>query len=96
MKSSDFKILNEAFYFLENKSTIRKTAEYFSVSKSLVHEHFSKRLKRINYQIYCLVQQQLDYNFSQKHLRGGMTVKLKSLKKIGKINKNVKSTVKND
>lgn len=95
MKSSDLKILNEAFYFLENKSTIRKTAEYFCVSKSLVHEHFSRRLKKINYQIYCLVQQQLDFNFAQKHLRGGMAVKLKSLRRVSKLSNKMNLTVKN-
>ena len=84
VKSSDVRILNEAFYFLENKSTIRRTADYFGVSKSLVHEHFSKGLKRINYKLYCLVQEQLDFNFAQKHIRGGMAIKIKSLRKMNK------------
>jgi len=64
-------------YILENSSTIRKTAVKFNLSKSTVHNDLSKKLKYENFDLYKCVQNLLNKNFSEKHLRGGDATKRK-------------------
>lgn len=64
-------------YILENNSTIRKTATRFNLSKSTVHNDLSKRLKYENYDMYKKVKILLNKNFNEKHIRGGVSTKLK-------------------
>ena len=64
-------------YIIENKTTVRKTAEKFGVSKSTVHKDVSERLKYINIQLYKDVKNILEINKSQRHIRGGMATKKK-------------------
>ncbi len=64
-------------YILENSSTIRKTAVKFNLSKSTVHNDLSKKLKYENFDLYKRVQNLLNKNFSEKHLRGGDATKRK-------------------
>ena len=72
-----------AHYILDNNTTIRKTANYFKISKSTVHNDVSNKLKEKNYELYLLVKRVLEKNFSEKHLRGGESTKrkYKNLKK---------------
>ena len=67
-------------YIIDNNTTIRKTAEYFYISKSTVHNDVSKKLKYENYTMYKKVKQILEYNFKTKHLRGGQATKEKYIK----------------
>ncbi|MGN0961368.1 MAG: sporulation transcriptional regulator SpoIIID [Christensenellales bacterium] len=71
---------NFAIYIIDNNSTIRKCAEYFSISKSTVHNDISKKLKRTNKFLYYRVYQVLSKNFAERHIRGGNATKLKYLK----------------
>ena len=64
-------------YMLDNKSTIRKTAMEFGLSKSLVHVEVSKKLRKINKFLYLRVKSLLNKNFKEKHIRGGQATKLK-------------------
>ena len=66
-----------ANYILANKSTIRKTADHFGVSKSLVHNDISKKLPKINKSLYSELKVVLDKNFNEKHIRGGIATKEK-------------------
>ena len=66
-----------ALYLIENNSTIRKTAKFYGVSKSLVHNEFSKKLPKINRNLYKRLKNILDLNFSEKHIRGGRATKEK-------------------
>ena len=66
-----------AYYLIENNSTIRKTANFFHISKSTVHNDISNRLKNINYNLYLKVHKILDKNFAEKHIRGGLATKKK-------------------
>lgn len=66
-----------ATYFLVNKSTIRKTAEAFSISKSSVHNYFNKHLCKIDINLYKQVKKLLNKNRIEKHIRGGLATKLK-------------------
>ena len=69
--------LQEAQYISETKHTIRKTAQVFNLSKSTVHLDLSKRLKKVDYEMYEKVKKILDENFSEKHIRGGESTKHK-------------------
>lgn len=66
-----------ARYIIENKSTIRKTAEVFGVSKSLVHNDVSKKLPKINIGLFNRLNIVLNINFNEKHIRGGLATKAK-------------------
>jgi putative DeoR family transcriptional regulator (stage III sporulation protein D) len=71
-----------AQYILDNNSTIRKTAKYFNISKSTVHNDVSKKLRIYNYPLYKKVKKILIINFNEKHIRGGNSTKLKYEKTI--------------
>lgn len=68
-------------YVIENKSTVRSTAQYFGVSKSTVHKDLSLKLKFTNPNLYNEVKKILEINKSERHLRGGEATRQKYLKK---------------
>ncbi|MBR1925581.1 MAG: sporulation transcriptional regulator SpoIIID [Clostridia bacterium] len=71
------RILEFANFFIKQKSTIRKTANYFCVSKSAMHIYLHKKLKKIDYNLFLKVQFLLNKNNQEKHIRGGFATKLK-------------------
>lgn len=75
------RVLMLANHILSTGDTIRKTAKIFSLSKSTVHNDVSKRLYKIDKVFYLKVQQILDLNFAQKHIRGGEATKRKYAQK---------------
>lgn len=66
-----------ANYIIENRATVRKTANIFNVSKSTVHNDVTKRLKVVNYALYVQTSKVLKENFALKHIHGGEATKLK-------------------
>lgn len=68
-------------YIVENKATVRAAAKQFGVSKSTVHMDVSKRLERVNPQLFLEVRQVLDVNKAQRHIRGGIATREKYLHK---------------
>lgn len=66
-------------YIIENKSTVRRAAKIFGVSKSTVHKDVSERLKYVNPTLYKEVKNVLEINKAQRHIRGGMATKKKYL-----------------
>lgn len=68
---------NFAIYIIDNKTTIRKCAEHFEISKSTVHNDISKKLKRTNKFLYYQVYKILNQNFAERHIRGGNATRLK-------------------
>lgn len=66
-----------ATYISKQKTTIRKTALYFGISKSTVYKDISERLKYINMPLYNKVKKILKMNKSQRHIRGGLATKIK-------------------
>lgn len=68
-------------YIVENKATVRAAAKQFGVSKSTVHMDVSKRLERVNPQLFLEVRQVLDVNKAQRHIRGGIATREKYLNK---------------
>ncbi len=73
--------LTEAEYIVKTKATVRDTAKTFDVSKSTVHKDVSERLKHIDISLYREVKKILDFNLSERHLRGGKATKEKYAKK---------------
>lgn len=69
--------LELADYILKTGATVRDAAVRFLVSKSTVHKDVSGRLKQIDYQKYGEVKKVLDYNLSERHIRGGISTKKK-------------------
>lgn len=69
--------LQVARYVYETHETVRKTAQIFNFSKSTVHNDLSKRLKKLDKNLYKEVQKILDINFNEKHIRGGLSTQKK-------------------
>ena len=64
-----------AEYIIENKATVRQTAEVFRIGKSTVHKDVTERLIEIDYKLYEKVRSVLDFNKSERSVRGGLAVK---------------------
>ena len=71
------RVLEVANYIISSKATIRKTAKVFGVSKSTIHKDMTERLPKINPQIANEAKIIMDYNKSERHIRGGKATKLK-------------------
>lgn len=74
---SEKEILEKARFIVNNNSTVRKTAEEFGSSKSSIHNHLTKELKRIDLELYKQVMEVLKKNKAERHIRGGYATKLK-------------------
>ena len=58
-------------YIVENKTTVRQTAKVFGISKSTVHIDVTKRLGESAPLLAGKVNEVLQSNKSQRHIRGG-------------------------
>ena len=70
------RVLSAAAYILENRSTVRETANALKVSKSTVHEDLTDRLPKIDPQMASKVRGVLMTNKAERHIRGGEATKL--------------------
>jgi putative DeoR family transcriptional regulator (stage III sporulation protein D) len=68
-------------YILVSRETVREAARQFGVSKSTVHKDLTERLPRINPQLAADVKHVLDYNKSERHIRGGEATRKKFLER---------------
>ena len=66
-----------ARYIVDNRATVRAAARHFGISKSTVHKDLSERLQRINEPLYLKVKEILDFNKSERHIRGGLATRRK-------------------
>lgn len=66
-------------YIVNNKTTVRKAASVFGVSKSTVHNDVTKKLINISPSLAKEVNTVLQENKSQRHIRGGNATKEKYL-----------------
>lgn len=71
------RVIDEAYYMLETKNTIRDIAKVFNVSKSTVHKDLHERLIDINKMLYLEVDDILKYHTNIRHIRGGESTKKK-------------------
>lgn len=69
--------LNLAYYIIQTKSTVRKTAMVFNISKSTVHNDITKKLPKISRELYTQVDKIMKENFRIKHIRGGEATRQK-------------------
>ena len=69
---------------IKKKITVREVAKIVGCSKSTVHKDLTERLPYIDFALYEEVKDLLDYNKTVRHIRGGLSTKLKyiELKKI--------------
>ncbi|HEY8390245.1 MAG TPA: sporulation transcriptional regulator SpoIIID [Clostridia bacterium] len=67
-------------YFVKTKKTVREAAKVFNISKSTVHKDITERLQDIDTDLFEEVRKILDFNLSERHLRGGLATKSKFLK----------------
>ena len=68
-----------AHYIIEKNATVRQAAKKFGVSKSTVHKDITDRLQNLNAVLYNDARKVLNYNKSERHIRGGMATKEKYL-----------------
>ena len=66
-----------ANYLVENRTTVRKVAQHFGISKSTVHKDITQTLKKVNPSLYSEVQAILEKNKKERHIRGGEATKNK-------------------
>lgn len=65
------RVILEAEYILENKSTLRATAKEMGICKSTVHKDLTVRLPEYDGFLAEEVRKLLDFNLSVRHIRGG-------------------------
>lgn len=68
-----------AQYIIEHRTTVREIANVFDISKSTVHKDLTERLIEVDPQLEIKVRAILDFNLSERHLRGGIATKNKFL-----------------
>ena len=59
---------------------MRQAAKAFGVSKSTVHKDVAERLPQIDMRLAKEAREVLDFNKSERHIRGGMATKEKYAK----------------
>ena len=64
-------------YLIEHKATVRACATVYGVSKSTVHKDVTQTLKFVNKDLFLRVQELLQTNKQERHLRGGEATRLK-------------------
>ena len=64
-------------YIAQNKTTVRKAASAFHVSKSTVHKDVTERLKVRDPVLYTEVKKVLEINKRERHIRGGLATRKK-------------------
>ena len=71
------RVLKCAEYIVTTGATVRACSAHFSISKSPVHKDVSERLRYIDMDLYERVRRVLEFNLSERHLRGGIATKEK-------------------
>lgn len=64
-------------YIIDTGATVRAAAKVFKISKSTVHKDVTGRLLHINRDLYNQVNEILQKNKSERHIRGGLATRRK-------------------
>ena len=64
-------------YIADSNATVRGAAKKFGISKSTVHSDVTKRLCKINPELFVQVRRVLDVNKEERHIRGGLATREK-------------------
>lgn len=78
--SIEKRCIHLAKYMIENSATVREVAKKFEISKSTVHKDITDKLSKIDFQLFSAVQEILQKNKSERHLRGGEATRKKYIK----------------
>lgn len=73
----DERVIQCAEYIIETGCTVRACSAHFSVSKSTVHKDVTERLPYLNADLYESVRKVLNFNLSERHIRGGIATRTK-------------------
>lgn len=73
----DERVIQCAEYIIETGCTVRACSAHFSVSKSTVHKDVTERLPYLNADLYENVRKVLNFNLSERHIRGGIATQTK-------------------
>ena len=68
-------------YLVDHRATVRSTARHFGISKSTVHKDVTQALKHVNKGLFLEVQELLQKNKMERHLRGGEATRQKYCEK---------------
>ncbi|MFR5876471.1 MAG: sporulation transcriptional regulator SpoIIID [Eubacterium sp.] len=79
MNNNDNRCVELGEYIIETKATVRQAAEVFGISKSTVHIDVTKRLSKVSPNLAKQVNEVLQENKAQRHIRGGEATKEKYL-----------------
>ena len=66
-----------AEYIVATGCTVRACSAHFGISKSTVHKDVSERLIYVDEELYEKVRVILNFNLSERHIRGGYATKAK-------------------
>ncbi|HAJ78022.1 MAG TPA: stage III sporulation protein D [Clostridiales bacterium] len=66
-----------AQFVVATKSTVRKAAQVFGISKSTVHYDLTRRLLHFDTALYLKVKMVLEKNLNERSMRGGLATKVK-------------------
>ena len=66
-----------AEYIVLTGCTVRECSAHFSISKSTVHKDVTERLKFVDAELCEQVRRVLDFNLSERHVRGGKATHIK-------------------
>lgn len=64
-------------YIIDTGATVRAAAKVFRISKSTVHKDVTERLYNINRELHKQVDEILQKNKSERHIRGGLATRRK-------------------
>ncbi len=64
-------------YLIEHQATVRSAAAVYGVSKSTVHKDVTQTLRFVNKALFLQVQEVLQRNKEERHLRGGEATRIK-------------------
>ena len=71
------RVIDIARYVAERKVTVRDAAKRFGISKSTVHKDLRDRLPKLDKQLYKEVDEVLNVNLAERHIRGGEAIRRK-------------------
>ena len=81
------RVIKCAEYIVATGCTVRACSAHFSISKSTVHKDVTERLPYLNVDLFEQVRKILNFNLSERHIRGGKATQTK-YKKVDNTPKN--------
>lgn len=75
------RVVREALTIIENPTTVRELAKQFKVSKSTIHSDLTTRLSEVNPTLFTSVNDILQKNKKERHIRGGEATRRKYMNK---------------